>query len=275
MEKSIEYINNLEKLARKTRSMFISPLYRQSKEEKLQNLEKIKNALKLISEKILEFIPKCNLQIARIINIDKLKIFNEDILSLASKIERQIFLDKNKKEVKSELIQIKEEITNPEQYFYIEENTINLLNLFLSYLKEIQDKIKYNFTDINKDKKNTKQLLQLLEHKENKIKELNSKIKEYVWLESKEKAKSSRLSEIEDLLIKKTKASEQDLTILKLHVIQVEKELNEMYRHIKSLNNDISHLEAKFKDKENISLELIKELKDELLATRYTLSKQK
>jgi chromosome segregation ATPase len=270
----IENINNLEDISKKIYDLFTYAIYKLPKQECIENLTKIENGLKLISHEIYETIRKTNIQYARELNIPKLKLFSEEFLSIASKINRQIVLEKNTKEIDSDLIKIKEEITKPEQYFNIEEDIKNKINLFQDYLEQIKNNLKYKYQDINTQKKSTEELLKILDQKDEKIIELNKKIDKLHIIESKEEAKSSKLSELEEQLLKRSKASEQDLTILKLHVVNIERELDSLYRHIKNLNNDIKHLEAKDIEKEQISLELIKELKDELLATRYLLSKK-
>ena len=133
--------------------------------------------------------------------------------------------------------------------------------------------MEHKYIDIGSQKKDNEQLMNLVSQKDNKILELNKKINEYRWLEAKEKAMMSKVSDLEAELLKKTKANEQNQTLLKLHIIQIEQELTNIYRHIKQLNNDISHLDNSHIEKEQIALELIKELKDELLTTRYALTK--
>jgi len=59
-----------------------------------------------------------------------------------------------------------------------------------------------------------------------------------------------------------------------LHIIHIEKSLDNLLRESKSLTQDINHLEAKNILKEQASLELIKELKKELLAAKYNLQKK-
>ena len=59
------------------------------------------------------------------------------------------------------------------------------------------------------------------------------------------KEKDLRLHNLEEELLKSHKANEQDLTILKLHIIQIEKALDNILRESKSLTQDINHLEAK------------------------------
>jgi Zn-finger protein len=83
----------------------------------------------------------------------------------------------------------------------------------------------------------------------------------------------SKISNLEAELLSRTKATEQNQTLLKIHIVHLEQELANIYRNIKQLNNDITHLDNSQLEKEKISLELIKELKDELLTTRYALTK--
>ncbi len=270
----LENINNLENISKKTYNIFNYAIYKLPKQECIESLVKIENALKLLSQEIYETIRKTNLQYSRELDVNKLKLFSEEFLSISSKINRQIVLEKNKNEINSDLIKIKEEITKPETYFNIEENVKNIINLFQDHLEHIKNNLKYKYQDINTQKKGNEELLKILDQKDEKIIELNKKVDELSIIESKEKAKSSKLSELEEQLLKRSKASEQDLTILKLHVINVERELDSLYRHIRNLNNDLKHLEARNIEKEQISLELIRELKDELLAARYLLSKK-
>ncbi len=274
MEKIIKDYDDFENHARETYRSFMYPLYKQPKKELLETLTKIKELLENLSETIMERSRKYNLQEAKECNLKKLQLFAEDFLVLSKKIAREIYLEKNKKEVESDVIIIKEEITRPERYFRIEEDTKNILNIFFDYVFKIKEDIKYKFQDVNKQRKSVDELLLVLNKKDEKIKELNDDLKKYEIIDAQDKVKRSRLSELENEFLKKTKANEQDLTVLKLHVIQVEKELDSLYRNIRNLTNDIKHLEAKFIEKEKVSLELIKELKDELLSTRYLLSKR-
>ncbi len=274
MEKIKKDLDDLENHAREIYRTFMMPLYKQPKKELIETLTKITTLLENLAETITNKARKYNIQEAKEVNIKKLNIFSEDFHILSKKISREMYLEQNKKEVSSDLLTIKEEITKPERYFRIEEDTKNTLNIFFDYLLKTKEEVSYRFQNVNKQRKSVDELLKVLDKKDERIKELHEDVKRYELIDAQDKVKRSNLSELENDFLKKTKANEQDLTVLKLHVLQVEKELDSLYRNIRGLTNDIKHLEAKFIDKEKVSLELIKELKDELLSTRYLLSKK-
>jgi hypothetical protein len=274
MEKIIKDFEDFENISREAYRTFMIPLYKQPKKELIETLNKIKLLLENLSDTIMSHSRKYNMQEAKEANLQKLQLFAEDFLVLSKKIAREIYLEENKKEVDSDLIAIKEEITRPERYFRIEEDTKNILNIFFDYILRTKEQINFKFQNVNKQKRNVDELLTILNKKDLKIKELNEDLKKFEIIEAQEKVKQSKLSELETEVIKKTKLNEQNLTVLKIHVLQIEKELDSLYRNIRALTTDIKQLETKLIDKEQVSLELIKELKDELLSARYLLSKK-
>jgi N-terminal acetyltransferase B complex non-catalytic subunit len=275
MDKILKDLEDFESFGREIYRSFIVPLYKQPKKELIQTLSKISFLLEDLAQMIIDRSRKYNLQEAKEVNIQKLKLFSEDFFVLSKKIQREIYLEENKKEVESDLIVIKEEITKPEKYFRIEEDTKNILNIFFDYLLRTKEEIKYKFQDVNKQRRSVDELLTILNKKDEKIKELNEDIKKYELIDAQHKVKQSKLSSLETDLFKQTKVSEQELTILNIHILQIEKELTSLFKNIRTLSNDIANIEQKFIKKEQLSLELIKELKDELLSTRYLLSKRR
>jgi hypothetical protein len=184
-----------------------------------------------------------------------------------------MFLEINKKEINHDLINIKEAITRPQIFYDIEEQLKNEITLFLSFLEEVKTKVKYKYVDISNQKKSIEELLRIIQDKEEDNKLLRKKVQDYKWLESKERAKESLITNIENELIKKIKINEKKSVLLNVHLLKVEKEITEMYKVIKKLTLDIDESEKANLEKEKLALELIKELKDELLSTRYALSK--
>jgi len=266
-------INELLNLAKEGYKIMSIPLHTLEKTEIIKILNKLKESLENLSRKIYEINKATNLQYFVDINPKKMDLFSQNFSGLAHKVNDHLFLEINKKEVNNDLMSIKDAITRPQAYYDLEEEIKNELNIFILYLDISSKKIEHKYIDIGSQKKDNEQLMNLVSQKDNKIIELHKKLNEYRWLEAKEKAMMSRVSNLEEELLKKTKANEQNQTLLKLHIIQIEQELNNMYRNIKQLNNDISHLDNSHIEKEKIALELIKELKDELLTTRYALTK--
>ncbi|MCK9293155.1 MAG: hypothetical protein WCY27_02565 [archaeon] len=269
----VEKLSELISLSREIYSDLREPLYTQKKENLIKILTKTKEDLDLLANKTLDIGKISLIQYFSEINSKKLDLFSQNFQIISTRINKHLFLEINKTEIKNDLVNIKEAITRPQIYYDLEANIKNELNIFIDYLENSKKVISSKYMDIGAKKKSAEELLLLLEHKEKKIHELLKKINDYKWLEAKEKAKDSLISNLEIELIKKTKASEQNSTLLKMHIIKIESEISEMYRNIKKLNNDISHLDNSYLEKEKISLELIKELKDELLATRYALVK--
>ena len=274
MDKIIKDFDDFENYAREIYRCFMVPLYRLKKKDLIDALKKINQFLENLSDEIMNRSRKYNIQEAKESNSQKLQLFAEDFLVLSKRAAREVYLEENKIEVDSDLISIKEEITKPEIYFTLEKDIKNILNIFFDYLQKTKEGVEYKFQNVSKQKRSVDDLLKILDHKDEKIQELNQNIKKYEILDAQTKVKHSKLSELEIDLIKKTKVNERDLTIVKLHIIQVEKELDSLYRNIRTLTNDIKQLENKYNDKEKASLELIKELKDELLSARYLLSKK-
>ncbi|GEM_PF-1171071 len=266
-------ITELLNIAKESYNIISIPLHTQDKTEVTKTLISLKESLENLSKKIYEINKTTNLQYASDINPKKMDLFSQNFSAISNKVNEHIFLELHKKEINNNLMNIKDAITRPQAYYDLEEEVKNELNIFILFLDISKKNMDHKYIDIGSQKKDNEQLMNLVSQKDNKILELNKKINEYRWLEAKEKAMMSKVSDLEAELLKKTKANEQNQTLLKLHIIQIEQELANIYRHIKQLNNDISHLDNSHIEKEQIALELIKELKDELLTTRYALTK--
>lgn len=266
-------ITELLNIAKESYNIISVPLHTQDKSEITKTLISLKESLEKLSKKIYEINKTTNLQYASDINPKKMDLFSQNFSAISNKVNEHLFLEIHKKEINNNLMNIKDAITRPQAYYDLEEEVKNELNIFILFLDISKKNMEHKYIDIGSQKKDNEQLMNLVSQKDNKILELNKKINEYRWLEAKEKAMMSKVSDLEAELLKKTKANEQNQTLLKLHIIQIEQELTNIYRHIKQLNNDISHLDNSHIEKEQIALELIKELKDELLTTRYALTK--
>ncbi len=273
-EKIIEDIIDIKAHAEKVYNSFVYPLHKLGKTERAEFLKNLKDELENLSRTLGSLLGYSAIQFSKEIDSEKIKLFQNDFSAFCGKIQQQIFLELHTKEVDNYLVNIKNEISLPEAYFNLEQaikNEINNLNL---YLDSVRKQIEYKYVDMINKKRSVEELLALLDKKENQIIELNKKIDELRYIEAKEKSKSSRISSLEEDLLKSYKASEQDLTIFKLHVLQIEKTLENLTRDTKQLVYDINQLEAKTMLKEQNSLDLIKELKKELLANRYMLTKK-
>jgi len=273
-----DIIKQIEDLIFKSREIYSSitiPLYKQQHHMLIDTLKNVKNKLEELAQDILNIQKVSLIQYSFELNAKKLDIFHQNFLIISNKINKHIFLEVNKKEIKNQLVNIKEEITKPQTFYELEEDLKNEINLFISFLESAKLEIKHKYANIGEQNRSSEELLKILKQKDSKILELNKQLHDYKWLDAKEKAKESLLANLENELIKRTKANEQNSTLLKMHIIKLESEISEMYRNIKKLNNDITHLDNSYLEKEKISLELIKELKTELLAARYALSKQK
>jgi hypothetical protein len=274
MKNIIEYLNEILLKSREIYREMSIPLYKLEKNQLIEKLKIIKENLDLLSRKILELNKYTVIQYSTEFNVSKMDLFYQNFLIMSNKINSQIFLEINKKEVNHELINIKESITRPQTFYDIEEGLKNELNLFIDFIENAKTKVKFKYTDISNQKKSIEELLRIVQEKEEKIKELTKKTNDYKWLEAKEKSKESLINNLEKELITKIKINEKNSVILNVHLLKVENEISEMYRTIKRLTHDITELEKSNSEKEKISLELIKELKDELLSARYALSKE-
>lgn len=273
MNNIIEYLDELLIKSREIYRTINIPLHKLEKKELIDKLTELKDKIDALAKNILELNKYTVIQYSLEVNSNKMDLFYQNFLMLSNKINTQLFLEINKKEINHELINIKEAITRPQTFYDLEELLKNEITLLISYLEEIKTKIKYKYVDINNQKKSIEELLRIIQDKEENIKELNKKVQDYKWLESKEKAKSSLITNLENELIKKIKINERNATMLNLHLVKVETEISEMYKVIKKLSTQIIEIENSNIEKEKIALELIKELKDELLSTRYALSK--
>ncbi len=273
MKNIIEQIDSLLFKARNIYRSISVPLYKQEKDMLVSTLKKLKEELEELAKEILDIEKTVVTQYSYELSPKKLDLFYQNLLIIANKLNKHIFLETNKTEIRHDLVNIKEAITRPQTFYDMEEELKNEINIFIDFLENAKLQIKHKYINIGAKKKSSEELLKILSQKDSKIIELNKKIYDFKWLEAKDKAKESLISNLENELLRKTKAAEQNSTLLKMHIIKVESELSEIYRNIKKLNSDISHLDNSYLEKEKISLELIKELKDELLATRYALSK--
>jgi len=273
-EKIIEDIIDIKAHAEKVYNSFVYPLHKLGKTERAEFLKNLKDELENLSRILGSLLGYSAIQFSKEIDSEKIKLFQNDFSAFCGKIQQQIFLELHTKEVDNYLVNIKNEISLPETYFNLEQTIKNEINNLNLYLDSIRKQIEYKYVDMINKKRSVEELLALLDKKENQIIELNKKIDELRYIEAKEKSKSSRISSLEEDLLKSYKASEQDLTIFKLHVLQIEKTLENLTRDTKQLVYDINQLEAKTMLKEQNSLDLIKELKKELLANRYLLTKK-
>lgn len=274
MKNIFDFIDELLTLGRELYRVPPTPLYMLEKKELIENLTQIKEKLEEYTKKIQNLNKFTALQYSAELNGNKIDLFYQNFLMLTNKINSQLFLEINKKEIKEDrMISLKDTITKPQIFYDLEELLKNELHLFLEFLENAKTKIKCKYVDVINQKKSIDELLQNIQEKEQTIKEYKKKIQDYKWLEAKEKAKESFVINLENELIKKIKISEKKETMLNLYLIKIEKDVSEMYQNIKRLTNLISEIERTNKDKEENSLELIKELKQELLSTRYALSK--
>jgi hypothetical protein len=271
-------IDDLEELIYLSREIYKSiknPLYKLEKKELIETLTNLKTDLEVFTKKILNINKYTIIQYSSEINSNKLDLFYQDFLQITNKINTQIFLETNKKEIDHKLINIKEAITKPQTFYDIEEELKNEISLFINHIEESKTKIQHKYTNITTQKKSIEELLKIAYEKEEKIKELTKKVQDFKWLEAKEKAKESLISNLERELIKQIKINEKNSTIINMHLIKIENEITEMYRNIRKINLEVKEVEKSNFEKEKIALELIKELKDELLTTRYALLKTK
>jgi hypothetical protein len=270
-EKIIEALSQIKFKATNIYESFTCPLHRTTKTQRVPTLKTLKANLDELTRLLNGLLGYSAIQFNKEIEPEKIRLFQNKFMEISGKLQQSIFLEEHTTIVENDLVNIKNEIATPEKYFGIEQsvkNNINNLIIFIDYAKK---QIDHKYVSLANQKKSVEELLKTLERKEQTILELNKKIDELNWIDAKEKAKDSRLANLEEELLKSHKANEQDLTILKLHIIQIEKALDNILRESKSLTQDINHLEAKNMQKEQASLELIKELKKELIAAKYNL----
>lgn len=268
-EKIIEELNQLKAKANSIYESFIYPLHRTSKTQRVSFLKDLKKNIDELSKELNGLVGYSTIQFTKEIEPEKVRIFQNNFIEISGKIQQVVFLEEHTTEVDDDLVKIKREISTPEMYFELEQKIKNNINNLIIYIDGSKTQIEYRYTNLSNQKKSVEELLKTLDRKEETIRELNKRIDELNWIAAKEKTKDSRLANLEEDLLKSYKANEQDLTILKLHIIHIEKALDNLLRESKSLTQDINHLEAKNITKEQTSLELIKELKKELLASKY------
>lgn len=274
MKNILEYIDEILMLSREVYRSIQTPLYKLEKKELTDKLQETKEKLSFLAKKILELNKYTVIQYSSELDVNKMDLFYQNFLIISNKINSHIFLEINKKEINHELINIKEAITKPQVFYDLEEEIKNEINLFLSFMETAKTKVKYKYIDVSKQKKSIEELLRIIQDKEEKVKELTKKVYDYKWLDAKEKAKESLITNLENELIKRIKVNEKNSTMLNVHLIKVENEIAEMYRVVRRLTSDVVNIEKSNQEKEKLALELIKELKDELLSTRYALSKK-
>ena len=273
-EKIIEDLSQIKLKATTIYESFNYPLHRTSTAQRIPLLKALKANLDELIRQLNGLLGYSSIQFNKEIEPEKIRLFQSVFMEISGKLQQAIFLEEHTKIVENDLVNIKNEIATPEKYFEIEQAIKNNINNLIIFIDDTKKQLDYKYTNISNQKKSVEELLKTLERKEQTILELNRKIDELHWIDAKEKIKDTRLASLEEDLLKTYKANEQDLTILKLHIIHIEKALDNLLRESKSLTQDINHLEAKNILKEQASLELIKELKKELLAAKYNLQKK-
>lgn len=269
----LDLISEIELKSKSIYGYFDVPIYKQKPVDSLKTLHLLKENLEELTKSINSINSASLMTYSSEIDSEKIKFFINDFLTIINKIKKQIFLEENTKQVDNDLLAIKSEITRPEIYFDIEKSLKNEINLLLDYLSRIKKSITHKYSDISNQKRSVEELLKILDKKDEKIIELNKKIDELNWIEAKEKSKDIMISELEEEFLKEIKVSNQELTILKVHSIAIQKELDNLYNQVKQLNQDIMQVEAKNIQKEKIAMQLVKELKKELLASKYMINK--
>lgn len=269
----LDLISEIELKSKSIYGYFDIPIYKQKPVDSLKTLHLLKENLEDLTKSINSINSASLMTYSSEIDSEKIKFFINDFLTIINKIKKQIFLEENTKQVDNDLLAIKSEITRPEIYFDIEKSLKNEINLLLDYLSRIKKSITHKYSDISNQKRSVEELLKILDKKDEKIIELNKKIDELNWIEAKEKSKDIMISELEEEFLKEIKVSNQELTILKVHSIAIQKELDNLYNQVKQLNQDIMQVEAKNIQKEKIAMQLVKELKKELLASKYIINK--
>jgi hypothetical protein len=269
----LDLISEIELKSKAIYGYFDIPIYKQKPVESLKTLHLLKESLEELTKKINSINSASLLTYSSEIDSEKIKFFINDFLTIINKIKKQIFLEENTKQVDNDLLNIKAEITRPEIYFDIEKNLKNEINLLLDYLARIKKNISIKYSNITNQKRSVDELLKLIDKKDEKIIELNKKIDELNWIEAKEQSKDIMISELEEEFLKEIKNSNQEVTVLKVHSIAIQRELDNLYNQVKQLNQDIMQLEAKSIQKEKVAMQLVKELKKELLASKYLLNK--
>ena len=269
----LDLISEIELKSKSIYGYFDIPIYKQKPVDSLKTLHLLKENLEELTKSINSINSASLMTYSSEIDSEKIKFFINDFLTIINKIKKQIFLEENTKQVDNDLLTIKSEITRPEIYFDIEKSLKNEINLLLDYLSRIKKSITHKYSDISNQKRSVEELLKILDKKDEKIVELNKRIDELNWIEAKEKSKDIMISELEEEFLKEIKVSNQELTILKVHSIAIQKELDNLYNQVKQLNQDIMQVEAKNIQKEKIAMQLVKELKKELLASKYIINK--
>lgn len=270
-EKIIEDLSQIKFKAKNIYDSFTTPLHRISKTQRIPTLKTLKSNLDELTRLLNGLLGYSSLQYNKELEPEKIRTFQNLFMEISGKLQQSIFLEEHTPVVENDLVNIKNEIATPEKYFEIEKAVKNNINNLIIFIDSAKKQIEHKYVSLADQKRSVEELLKTLERKEQTILELNKKIDELNWIDAKEKAKDSRLANLEEELLKSYKANEQDLTILKLHIIQIVKALDNVLRESKSLTQDINHLEAKNMQKEQASLELIKELKKELIAAKYNL----
>ena len=231
----LDLISEIELKSKAIYGYFDIPIYKQKPVESLKTLHLLKESLEELTKKINSINSASLLTYSSEIDSEKIKFFINDFLTIINKIKKQIFLEENTKQVDNDLLNIKAEITRPEIYFDIEKNLKNEINLLLDYLARIKKNISIKYSNITNQKRSVDELLKLIDKKDEKIIELNKKIDELNWIEAKEQSKDIMISELEEEFLKEIKNSNQEVTVLKVHSIAIQRELDNLYNQVKQL----------------------------------------
>lgn len=268
-------LNDLKNLCKNITNSIQKPLHTLNKQEIIETLTNLEENINKFIDKLSNLNQGLILKYVIEINPAKLKEFQENFITLNKNIHNQLFFEQNKKEINHKLLNLKEAIVNPEIYFNLEEDIKYQTNLFNKYVNDVLDKINKREQGFIIKQRTPEELQKIIDHKDEKIQELLSQMEKYKWLEAKEQTEKSKISFLEEELLKKTKLAEQSQTLITIHVAYLEKEIDNLMNQVKKLNNDIKMLDNSNLEKEEISLELIKELKDEILTTKHFMKNLK
>ncbi len=268
-------LNDLKNLCKNITNCIQKPLHTLNKQEIIETLTNLEENINKFIDKQSNLNQGLILKYVIEINPAKLKEFQENFITLNKNIHNQLFIEQNKKEINHKLLNLKEAIVNPEIYFNLEEDIKYQTNLFNKYINDVLDKINKREQGFIIKQRTPEELQKIIDHKDEKIQELLSQMEKYKWLEAKEQTEKSKISFLEEELLKKTKLAEQSQTLITIHVAYLEKEIDNLMNQVKKLNNDIKMLDNSNLEKEEISLELIKELKDEILTTKHFMKNLK
>jgi hypothetical protein len=268
-------LSDLKNLCKNITNCIQKPLHTLNKQEIIETLTNLEETINKFIDKLTNLNQGQILKYIIEINPAKLKEFQENFITINKNIHNQLFIEQNKKEINHKLLNLKEAIVNPEIYYNLEEDIKYQTNLFNKYVNDVLDKINKREQGFIIKQRTPEELQKIIDHKDEKIQELLSQMEKYKWLEAKEQTEKSKISFLEEELLKKTKLAEQSQTLITIHVAYLEKEIDNLMNQVKKLNNDIKMLDNSNLEKEEISLELIKELKDEILTTKHFMKNLK